>query len=287
MPSCSARGPTPGSRASGADRRPPSSLGATGARLWRVRPAVEGGLMFVLLDEIITVRISDRRDELREARPMGSRLRLSGVRCATLGVMSALTMVLSGPRTAQAAVGDVVAAVEFDTACPKGIGVGIAFDGVNLWFSCTVFGDQVLEGANDLYRATTAGVVTASYKINTDDDRGIGALAYDAGRNGIWVGWGNAGGGPSVGNVYFVSLDAAKNVVGSAVVGNLASEPGLLVCRLDDGLAYDGLTDDLYFSDDCSMTIHHYDVISGAVPTVGAHLDDFPWGGTGCYNRGL
>ena len=158
---------------------------------------------------------------------MGSRLCLSEVRCAALGVMVALAMVLSGPRTAQAAVGDPVAAVEFDTACPRGIGVGIAFDGVNLWFSCTVFGDQFLEGANDLYRATTAGVVTASYRINTVDDTGIGALAYD------------------------------------------------------------GLTDDLYLSDDCSTTIHHYDVVPGAVPAVGAHLDDFAWGGAGPYNSGL
>jgi len=201
--------------------------------------------------------------------------------------MVALAMVLSGPRTAQAAVGDPVAAVEFDTACPRGIGVGIAFDGVNLWFSCTVFGDQFLEGGNDLYRATTAGVVTASYKINTVDDTGIGALAYDGGRNGIWVGWGNAGGGASLGNVWFVSLDAGKNAVTSAVVGNVAAEPGLLVCRLDDGLAYDGLTDDLYLSDDCSTTIHHYDVVPGAVPAVGAHLDDFAWGGAGPYNSGL
>ncbi len=218
---------------------------------------------------------------------MESRLRLSAVRCAALSVMMTLAAVLSGPRTAQAAVGDVVAAVEFDTACPSGIGVGIAFDGVNLWFSCTVFNDHFLEGANDLYRATTAGVVTASYKINTVDDTGIGALAYDAGRNGIWVGWGNAGGGASLGNVWFVSLDAGKNVVTSAVVGNIAAEPGLLVFRLDDGLAYDGLTDGLYFSDDGSTTIHHYGVVPGAVPTVGAHLDDFPWGGAAPYNSGL
>jgi len=196
-------------------------------------------------------------------------------------------MVFSGPKAAQAAVGDPVATVEFDTACPKGIGVGIAFDGVNLWFSCTVFGgEQLLDGANDLYRASTTGVVSASYKINTVDDKGIGALAYDAGRNGIWVGWGTAGGG-TLGNVWFVSLDAGKNAVTSAVVGNVAAEPGIIVNGLDDGLAYDGLTDNLYFSDDGSTTIHHYGVVPGAVPTVGAHLDDFAWGGTTDYNSGL
>jgi len=209
----------------------------------------------------------------------------STVRHALSLLMLMLAMAFAGPRTALAAVGDPVTALEFDTACPDGVGVGIAFDGVNLWFSCTVFSSPT--PTNDLYRATTAGVVTASYKINTIDNMGIGALAYDAGRNGIWVGWGNTSGSPTPGNVWFVQLDAAKNAVTSSVVGNVGADPGLIVCGLDDGLAYDGLTDDLYFSDDCSTTIFHYDVIPGAVPLVGPQLDSFAWGGDSCFNSGL
>jgi len=170
---------------------------------------------------------------------------------------------------AHAAVGDVVSSVVFDTPCSSGVGVGIAFDGTNLWYSCA-------KSHTDLYRAGTDGVVTASYSING----GLGALAYDAGRNGIWA-------GPGIGRaradaVWFISLDAGKNVVGFALVGNVP-EAGLL----DDGLAYDGLTDDLYFSTDSSVTISHYDVVPGSPPTVGVHLDDFAWGGSGCFNSGL
>jgi hypothetical protein len=65
------------------------------------------------------------------------------------------------------------------------------------------------------------------------------------------------------------------------------------VCGLDDGLAYDGQNDTLYFSDDCSTTIFHYGITLAAGPAhgvtdmVGAQLDNFAWGGSGCYNSGL
>ncbi|MEK7510156.1 MAG: hypothetical protein AAB567_01180 [Patescibacteria group bacterium] len=175
---------------------------------------------------------------------------------------------------AEAATGDVVGSVTFDTNCTSGIGVGIGFDGSNLWYSCYA-------SATDLYRAGTDGVVTASYSI----DGGLGALAYDAGRNGIWAGWGGGAGGAGV--VWFIQLDAGKNVTGFALVGNVSAEAGMIVCNLDDGLGYDGLTDELYFSDDCSTTIHNYDVVPGSPPTVGAELEHFAWGGVGCYNSGL
>lgn len=197
-------------------------------------------------------------------------------RMRKLAIRAMLTAVLAMPPLlvrlpmAHAAVGDVVGSVVFDTPCPSGVGVGIAFDGTNLWYSCSV-------SHTDLYRAGTDGVVTASYNIA----EGLGALAYDAGRNGIWAGPGGGLAHPGV--VWFISLDAGKNVVGFTLVGHVP-EAG----RLDDGLAYDGLTDTLYFSTDGSTVISHYDVVPGSLPTVGAHLDDFAWGGSsGCFNSGL
>jgi len=186
-----------------------------------------------------------------------------------LAVVSAVVPLLVPLPMAHAAVGDVVGSVSFDRACTSGAGVGIAFDGTNLWYSCA-------HSHWDLHRAGTDGVVTASYSI----DAGLGALAYDAGRNGIWAGpgFGRAGAGA----VWFISLDAGKNVVGFSLVGNVP-EAGIL----DDGLAYDGLIDDLYFSTDGSVTISHYDIVPGSPPTVGAHLDDFAWGGSDCFNSGL
>src|SRR5947209_8737154 len=83
---------------------------------------------------------------------------------------------------ANAANGDLVATVHFSVTCTsgfQGLGVGIAFDGANLWYSC-------YQASPDLYRANPrTGQVTAAYTIAG----GIGALAYDAKRNALWGGW--------------------------------------------------------------------------------------------------
>lgn len=168
--------------------------------------------------------------------------------------------------TASAATGDLVGTVAFSQQCGgfQGVGVGITFDGTNLWYSCA-------ESTPDLFRADPhTGQVTASYTIGG----GIGALAYDASHNVIYAGWGNSS---NEGDIYSIQLDGGKNVTGSSVK---FTAPGAVVCGLDDGLALDGSNDTLYISDDCSTTIHHYDLS-------GNELGSFPWAGSSCYNSGL
>src|ERR1700682_142019 len=99
---------------------------------------------------------------------MRSRLRI----CLTAAsvVIAAMGM---GPLTAQAAPypanGTLMGPVHFGFQCTSGIGVGVAFDGTNLWYTCYA-------GTPSLLRANpTTGVVTASYNI----DGGLGATAYD------------------------------------------------------------------------------------------------------------
>ncbi len=172
---------------------------------------------------------------------------------------------------AYAARGDLVATVTFSQSCGSGIGVGIAYDGTNLWYSC-------YNSSPDLYRADpVTGQVTASYTIAG----GLGALAYDANRNAIWAGWG----GLNTGQVYLIQLDGSKNVVPPTAVAFNATDA--TISEIDDGLAYDGQTDSLYISPDGSTVIHHYD-------TNGNHLidgpnqnGDFTWAGNSCYNSGL
>jgi hypothetical protein len=171
---------------------------------------------------------------------------------------------------ANAQTGTLVGTVNFSKQCISGLGVGIAYDGTNLWYSC--YGESP-----DLHRADPkTGIVSASYNIAG----GIGALAYDASRNALWAGWSRSP--SSLGNVYLISLDASKNVTGSAVRFNTGTHP--LVANLDDGLAYDAQDDTLYISDDGSTIVHHYDVN-------GNHLDDRAWIRSGvpgsCYNSGL
>lgn len=174
-------------------------------------------------------------------------------------------MATAGAGAAYAATGDFVGSVTFSQDCSSGLGVGITYDGSSLWYSCYASG-----GSSDLLRADpTTGTVSASYDI----DGGLGALAYDATRNAIWAG----PGGGSNGNITLIQLDASKNVTGST-----AESFGSAI--LDDGIAYDGTNDTLYFSPDGSTTITHF-------TTAGATLSTDNWAGaaagSSCYNSGL
>lgn len=175
----------------------------------------------------------------------------------------AVALLLPRLPIAHATTGNVAQQVDPKPPCPSGIGAGSAFDGTNLWFSCSAH-------STDLYRVGTDGVITASYRI----DGGLGALVYDSERNGIWASWG--GGTAGNGAVWFISLDAAKNVVGARLVAKVSEG---ISCDLNNGLAYNGLTGSLYFSNACSRTIYRYAVVPGSPPALGAHLHDiFPAG---------
>ena len=163
--------------------------------------------------------------------------------------------------SALAANGELVTTRTFSMNCPSGLGVGIAYDGTNLWYSCA-------ESTPDLYRADPlTGEVTATYAI----DGGLGALAYDATRNAIWA-------GPGIGEVFdaiqLIKLNESKEVTGSSVVFEGAGDD------LDDGLAFDATNDTLYVSPDGSTTINHY-------TTAGELLGSSLWAGSECYNSGL
>ncbi len=164
-----------------------------------------------------------------------------------------------------AATGDLVGSVSFATPCPGGTGVGIAYDGVNLWYSCCC------GAATDLYKANpSTGVVLASFSSKG----GLGALAWDSSRGKLWAGAGCAS-GQAGSEIYLIDPStgvATKQFDVPSFDGNC----------LDDGLAYDGLTDTLYHSWDGATKIRH-------LSTTGvAQADDgFTWGGSGCYNSGL
>ena len=93
----------------------------------------------------------------------------------TIAALSAFLASGSSTQMASAAQGDLVGQVTFSTRCSSGIGVGVAFDGNNLWYSC-------YQQSPDLYKANpTTGSVIASYNIAG----GLGALAWDEGRQ-MW-----------------------------------------------------------------------------------------------------
>src|SRR5215212_847678 len=108
---------------------------------------------------------------------LASGLRLNSEVSAHLASSTA-QVVLAAPR----AIGDLVATVNFSVACtgPAGQGLGIAFDGRDLWYTC--------DEGHDLHRASaTTGIVDRSYDI--DLAGGLTAISYDAKRDVLWTGW--------------------------------------------------------------------------------------------------
>ncbi|HXH48618.1 MAG TPA: hypothetical protein VNM47_04525 [Terriglobia bacterium] len=157
--------------------------------------------------------------------------------------------------------GTLIGTVNFSQQCTSGLGVGITFDGTNLWYSCA-------GSTPDLYKADpSTGNVIASYTVAG----GLGSLAYDATRNVIWAG---PGFGSFPGNeVIQIPLDTSKSVSGSYTDAFPVSEAAAGGCGpLDDGLAIDlaptsqppGGNGILYISYDCSQNIYKYDAVTGS-----------------------
>ncbi|HLN62052.1 MAG TPA: hypothetical protein VK464_10925, partial [Symbiobacteriaceae bacterium] len=144
---------------------------------------------------------------------------------AILLVASALMPNLAYDKAA-AANGDFVHKTYFQGGCGF-LGVGIAFDGRYLWYSCYA-------SHPDLYKADPlTGTVLASYNVAG----GLGSLAWDGKRKKIWAGWG-AGAGAE-GDVRLIDPDTGTGTV-------VFNATNARQCGLDDGIAYDAQDDTLY-----------------------------------------
>jgi hypothetical protein len=194
------------------------------------------------------------------------------LRYTTIAIVLILaSMVFTGLSTnrAHATLGSLVASTTFSQNCGSGTGVGIAFDGRDLWVSC-------VSSSPDLMRADVNGTVTATYSLNG----GLGALAYDKGANVIYAGWG----GPGAGTIFKIQLTNPsgfpKSVMSITPIFTVPS--GEILAFIDDGLTFDPTAGgSLYISPDTSTTIFHH-----ALPG-GAFLGSFAWAGSGCYNSGV
>ena len=191
----------------------------------------------------------------------------------TLGVLVLSGMFGSPGLRAHAATGAFVHQTNFGQDCSSGIGVGITYDGTYLWYSCYASG-----GSDDLIRADPlTGAVSAHYNI----DGGLGSLAYDSGRNVIWAAQagGSGFGGPLGACVIAeIPLTASHDLDTGKTIATI---PAPQCEGIVDGLAYDGGTDQLYWSPDVSSTIW-------LLTTTGAVVTTFsPDTSTGCGNSGV
>lgn len=182
-----------------------------------------------------------------------------------------------------AATGDLVTALTFSQNCSSGLGVGITFDGTNLWVSCYNSG-----AANpDLLRVDPA---TGTVTYSTNVAAGLGSLAYDSSRNVIWAG---EGVGSFTGSVIKIPLTAGptRTVSGPFIPGFPVPQAKAGGCgTLDDGLGID-LADPafplgvLYVSYDCSHSIFKYNADTGAFITSFAQAPGIT--ALGSYNSGV
>jgi hypothetical protein len=183
-------------------------------------------------------------------------------------------------------VGNSLGHVAFSNNCGflsgvgSGVGIGITFDGTNLWFSCynsklaTVSATDLTPAPNDLFKADpNTGAVLAAYHIAG----GMGAIAYDATRNVIWAGEGDGCNDVTVygcdnqAKVIQIPLDSNKNAsngvftVAFPVPAAYCSPPGGCGSQdIVDGLAIDTTTDTLYIHYDFATTFQAYTASTGA-----------------------
>jgi hypothetical protein len=197
------------------------------------------------------------------------------------------------------AVGSLLGQVKFATNCPvfsldvgSGVGVGITFDGQNLWYSCLNSKNSIVAtNHNDLFKADPkTGAVLASYDIAG----GLGAIAYDGKRNVIWAGEGDGYNDPSqwgvdlTAKVLEIQLDNKLNVLPTtcatkpcplytvAFADVQAYQDFSLLGYSDnkvDGLAIDATTDTLYVHYAFATDIFKYSVATG--PSFGTFLAPF------------
>lgn len=177
-------------------------------------------------------------------------------------IASALTIVgaVLSSMPAQAAFGDKLA--EFGAAVTAGVpgcgvGTGIAFDGTYLYLSCW--------GSNTLYKVNPATHASGG-SITLSGVSDIGAMAYDGGRDRLWV----CNGGSTV-----VAID-----LGTAAPDPSIQSFGVQGCI--DGLGYDGEDDTIWASPDANSMTYHY-ATDGTL--VGSNANTSLLGGTG--NSGI
>lgn len=155
-----------------------------------------------------------------------------------------LATALSGPgllQRGEAATGDVLAS--FDANATAGVpycsvNTGLAFDGDRLILSCWYSTVLYLVDAST---QTSAGSVSIA---GLPGGSGLGALAYDAGRDRVWA-------CSAYDYTTVVLIDLATGAVDPSV-------PSIRTMGCIDGLAYDGSDDTLWTSHDAASTIQHY-----------------------------
>jgi len=181
-----------------------------------------------------------------------SRIRHAMAQLASIALLSSLLVGLS-TFSAQAAPGDLLANVDRPAAVCGSGGIGVAFDGTDILYTC------VNEGVSDsfpqIFRTDLAGTDLGSVSVadGNGDPVGIDAIAWDPNENLLW------GGDVSATACRIWTVDPISGV---AMLQFTFTDPHPVTgtCQANqfmDGIAVDSVTDTLYVSPDVHTLIHH------------------------------
>jgi ASPM-SPD-2-Hydin domain-containing protein/centrosomal CEP192-like protein/HYDIN/CFA65/VesB family protein len=199
-----------------------------------------------------------------------------------LNLLSLTTVLLLVVPASFGQAGRFLGQVNFATNCGfvsssgHSVGIGVTFDGTNLWYSCYDSKSSNDSLHRDLFKADPkTGAVLGAWDIAG----GMGAIAYDASRNVIWAG---EGGGLStnVGWVIEIPLDVNENATAGGykqafkVPEAYSSPPSTQ--DIVDGLAIDATTGTLYIHYDFATTFQMYSTHSSNFGTFLGSIKEAP-----------
>lgn len=205
-----------------------------------------------------------------------------------LGIAGCL---ISGVPAAHADPGDPITQIIVPE--PGCVGVGVAFDGVNVLYTCN--------GSNAIFMTDLAATDLGSVPVADASGNAVDldAIAWDVNEGVLWGGETNtamAGAGPGECGLWSVDLTTGLATPrlhfpddGNDIVGTCGA-------TFFDGITIDPLTDTIYWSADVKSHIHHVDKTGAPAANDGIDLETLtagqcPWaqglGHNGCLNSGL
>ncbi len=214
---------------------------------------------------------------------MRSRLRQTALRHGTAGLVAAAlasVVLLAGPGDQISPPGPLIPA----NGCGQNNGVGVAFDGVNVLFTCA---NEAAVRKTDITGANLGSVATADAGGNPV---ALDAIAWDPIESRLW------GGDLANNRCRIWSVDMGTGI--ATLRFSFADSTGQGRCSVMffDGITVDRVTNTLYLSPDVHTEIYHVNkngtpAANGTIPFTSLTAGQCPWaqgsGYGGCLNSGL
>ncbi|MEP6759210.1 MAG: hypothetical protein ABJB55_08445 [Actinomycetota bacterium] len=182
-----------------------------------------------------------------------TRIRHAMVHLASLALLSSLMVGLSA-FSANAAPGDLLANVDRPAAACGHGGIGVAFDGTDVLYTCV--NEGVTDSFPTIFRTDLAGTNLGGVSVadSNGDPVGVDAIAWDPNENLLW------GGDVSSDACRVWTVDPTSGLA-TLQFSFTDTHPVTGLCQNNqflDGITVDSVTNTLYVSPDVHTLIHHF-----------------------------